>query len=513
MVRTAAEARDLVVRGGVDVLQCDVLFVGGIGGCRRLAALAELHGAAWSPHTWSNGFGLRRQPARRARLLDRALRRGAATTRRPGRDERRDWLLPEPLEIAADGTIAPPPGPGSRRRARPRRARALAGRDEESRRASCASPGRPVARRGGRARPARRPARCSCASPRPGVCHSDVRLADGELGDGRWPMVLGHEGAGVVEAVGAGVDHVAPGDRVAFSLRPRLRDVPLLPRRAPNLCEPAGALRGSPGTLMDGTSRLRCRTATTLQHGLMTACFAERDRRRRRRRRRRSTADLPALAGGAARLRRRHRRRRRAQRRPRRARRHGLRDRLRRRRPAGGRGRPDRAGAEHRSRSTATPTSSSGRSRAARHDAVDGAAGDAAVAVRALSGGGVDHAFEVVGRPETIRLAWDALRPGGSGGRRRPRAPRRRGLAARDRVPLRQVAARQLLRLRRRRRASCPSWRGSRSRASSTWPGSSRRPRGSTASRRRSSGCGAARARVPWSSSTRRWRESRGALA
>ncbi|HEY2317224.1 MAG TPA: alcohol dehydrogenase catalytic domain-containing protein, partial [Solirubrobacteraceae bacterium] len=31
-----------------------------------------------------------------------------------------------------------------------------------------------------------------------GVCHSDVHLADGQLGDGRWPMVLGHEGAGVV---------------------------------------------------------------------------------------------------------------------------------------------------------------------------------------------------------------------------------------------------------------------------------------------------------------------------
>ena len=45
-----------------------------------------------------------------------------------------------------------------------------------------------------------------------GVCHSDVRLADGELGEGRWPMVLGHEGAGIVEAVGAGVDHVVPGD-------------------------------------------------------------------------------------------------------------------------------------------------------------------------------------------------------------------------------------------------------------------------------------------------------------
>ena len=58
MVRNAGEARDLVVRGQVDVLQCDVLFVGGFGGARRLAALADLHGRAWSPHTWSNGLGL-----------------------------------------------------------------------------------------------------------------------------------------------------------------------------------------------------------------------------------------------------------------------------------------------------------------------------------------------------------------------------------------------------------------------------------------------------------------------
>src|SRR5271154_798164 len=53
-----------------------------------------------------------------------------------------------------------------------------------------------------------------------GVCHSDVHLADGALGPGRWPMVLGHEGAGVVEAVGERVSHVAPGDRVAFSFVP-----------------------------------------------------------------------------------------------------------------------------------------------------------------------------------------------------------------------------------------------------------------------------------------------------
>jgi S-(hydroxymethyl)glutathione dehydrogenase / alcohol dehydrogenase len=37
---------------------------------------------------------------------------------------------------------------------------------------------------------------------------------------------------------------------------------------------------------------------------------------------------------------------------------------------------------------------------------------DAAKAVKKLTGGGVDHAFEVVGRPETIRLAWDVIHPG-----------------------------------------------------------------------------------------------------
>ena len=77
MVRTAQEARDLVLRGGIDVLQSDVVLSLGIGGCRRAAALADLAGRAWSPHTWSNGYGLRRQPARGARVLDGAVRRGA----------------------------------------------------------------------------------------------------------------------------------------------------------------------------------------------------------------------------------------------------------------------------------------------------------------------------------------------------------------------------------------------------------------------------------------------------
>jgi D-galactarolactone cycloisomerase len=111
MVRDAAAARDLALRGLVDVVQADALFVGGLGGCRRIAALCDLHGRGWSPHTWSNGVGL-------VANLHGALAFSTVPWVEVPYDppawspERRDWLLPETLEIASDGTVAPPPGPG-----------------------------------------------------------------------------------------------------------------------------------------------------------------------------------------------------------------------------------------------------------------------------------------------------------------------------------------------------------------------------------------------------------------
>jgi L-alanine-DL-glutamate epimerase-like enolase superfamily enzyme len=111
MVRESAQARDLVVRGGVDVIQPDVVLAGGIGGARRIAALADLHGRAWSPHTWSNGYGL-------VANLHAALAWSTSPWIEVPFDppawsaERRDWLLPAPIAIAADGTIRPPAGPG-----------------------------------------------------------------------------------------------------------------------------------------------------------------------------------------------------------------------------------------------------------------------------------------------------------------------------------------------------------------------------------------------------------------
>ncbi len=111
MVRRSAEARDLIVRGGIDVIQPDVVLAGGIGGCRRVAAMADLHGRMYSPHTWSNGLGL-------VANLHLALAVSTCPYIEVPYDppawspERRDALLPVPLEVAADGTIAPPPGPG-----------------------------------------------------------------------------------------------------------------------------------------------------------------------------------------------------------------------------------------------------------------------------------------------------------------------------------------------------------------------------------------------------------------
>ena len=111
MVRGAFEARDLILRGGVDVIQPDAVLAGGFAGCRRIAALADLHGRAFTPHTWSNGLGF-------AANLHLALGVSACPYVEVPLDppawtpERRDWLLPAPIEIEPDGTIAPPPGPG-----------------------------------------------------------------------------------------------------------------------------------------------------------------------------------------------------------------------------------------------------------------------------------------------------------------------------------------------------------------------------------------------------------------
>src|SRR5687768_10267707 len=88
-----------------------------------------------------------------------------------------------------------------------------------------------------------------------GVCHSDLHVITGDMPH-PLPVVLGHEGAGVIERVGPGVTWVKPGDHVVTSYIPSCGRCSYCIGGRPNLC----ALRDKPRHLMlDGTSRFRRR--------------------------------------------------------------------------------------------------------------------------------------------------------------------------------------------------------------------------------------------------------------
>ncbi|MYW68047.1 alcohol dehydrogenase catalytic domain-containing protein [Streptomyces sp. SID8379] len=71
-----------------------------------------------------------------------------------------------------------------------------------------------------------------------GLCHSDLSVIDGTIPFPR-PVVLGHEGAGVVEAVGAGVTHVVPGDHVSLSTLANCGACAECDRGRPTMCRKA----------------------------------------------------------------------------------------------------------------------------------------------------------------------------------------------------------------------------------------------------------------------------------
>ena len=87
-----------------------------------------------------------------------------------------------------------------------------------------------------------------------GVCHSDFNAIDGTA-ETRCPAVLGHEGGGVVEAVGPGTSRVVVGDHVALSWTPSCGACGECLRDLPQHCATAWPAMGT-GGLMDGTPRL-----------------------------------------------------------------------------------------------------------------------------------------------------------------------------------------------------------------------------------------------------------------
>jgi S-(hydroxymethyl)glutathione dehydrogenase/alcohol dehydrogenase len=106
-----------------------------------------------------------------------------------------------------------------------------------------------------------------------GVCHSDLHVVDGHLPE-PLPLVLGHEAAGVVEAVGPGVERLVRGDHVVLALVPSCGECAECRRGRPNFCE-LGARMAAAGTLADGTSRLSM-NGTLLHHFNSISSFAGR---------------------------------------------------------------------------------------------------------------------------------------------------------------------------------------------------------------------------------------------
>ncbi len=109
-----------------------------------------------------------------------------------------------------------------------------------------------------------------------GVCHTDMYTASGVDPSGYAPTVLGHEGAGVVEAVGDGVTDLAVGDHVVTLFSPQCRECVHCKSELTNICLAIREQQGA-GHLPDGTTRLH-RTGAggePIRHFMGTSTFAE----------------------------------------------------------------------------------------------------------------------------------------------------------------------------------------------------------------------------------------------
>ena len=105
-----------------------------------------------------------------------------------------------------------------------------------------------------------------------GICHTDEYTLSGADPEGLFPAILGHEGAGIVLEVGAGVTTLAPGDHVIPLYTPECRQCKFCLSRKTNLCQAIRATQGK-GLMPDGSSRFSL-DGKPLLHYMGTSTFA-----------------------------------------------------------------------------------------------------------------------------------------------------------------------------------------------------------------------------------------------
>lgn len=105
-----------------------------------------------------------------------------------------------------------------------------------------------------------------------GVCHTDAYTLSGEDPEGLFPVILGHEGAGIIVEVGSDVTSVKPGDHVIPLYTPECRQCEYCLSQKTNLCQAIRTTQGQ-GVMPDGTSRFSL-NGKKIFHYMGTSTFA-----------------------------------------------------------------------------------------------------------------------------------------------------------------------------------------------------------------------------------------------